>query len=365
MKLSGETLTLFDLFAEELLNDHSINEEVPISKSYLVKRAISEIPLKNISWEKVRDFDFEEALVISNKGIQTALNLERSMIDILEQLRMEFKEEFETKRIYRPFVIKLIIKAAIIKQKGKINEVMKFCDTRSIKILQQNLNFNNRNISSIIEEIKNKNPEIIFFQEYNKSYHSEVDTLQNYSFYYPIDYKADDDDESMLCLLAIKKGHHFEQRKRDGITVYLRYIEGKVAIDDFELDLFFIHVPQTFPKATKGIEYNQDRVEYKGECLFAAYQFTEEYKKGTAFVGGDFNVDIRKNENDYKYTNRFQGIFAEIYRNLHDTANYESTWNQRKYDYALVSDLLKDSQSHVMETSSDHHMIITEINYHA
>ncbi|WP_313758365.1 endonuclease/exonuclease/phosphatase family protein [Tissierella sp.] len=370
LKLSGEALALFDLYAKKILDDSAVSQG-PINKGYLLQRALDEIPLEKLNWEKARDYRTKE-LKISSNGMQTALMLEKESIEELEKLRVGFREVFKTQRIYRPFVIKLIIKAAILKLEGSISKVMKWDENKSMKLIQQNINFENQNILPIIEIINKKEPEVIFFQEYKQSLHSEIEKLKDkYKFYYPKGYE-DKHSEFMLCLLAVKKGVKFEARKREGISLYLRYIEGKIIINNFELEIFLIHVPQTSYNTqknrwlSKDIEYYQDRVEYKGECLFEAYRFSEEYKMRNAFIGGDFNVDIRKNENGlYKKNTRFQAMFKSLYDNgFYDVSDDSPTWKEYKYDYALVTESLqKNSKSQIIETTSDHKMIITEIIY--
>ena len=46
-------------------------------------------------------------------GMQTALNLEESFIAKLEELQCEFKHTLGTKRIYKPYVVKVIMLLAI------------------------------------------------------------------------------------------------------------------------------------------------------------------------------------------------------------------------------------------------------------
>lgn len=136
MKLSAETLGLLELYAEKLLSDAT---SIGINKSYLFKRAIKEVPVKNIDWKKVKNYNIGKVNNNYKKGLQTAMILENQVVDELEYLREEFKKEFETQRIYRPFVIKLIVKAAIIKLQGEMSKVLKIEEKLDNEFLIQNI----------------------------------------------------------------------------------------------------------------------------------------------------------------------------------------------------------------------------------
>jgi|GEM_PF-1722680 len=110
MKLAGETLNGFDCFKIRCFGD----KDVEISKGSLVSKALNIInSIKEIDWVDVKETNIEE-MNLPRRGMQTALVLEEEEIEIINNLRIKFIEVFKTKRIYKPFVIKLVIKAAIL-----------------------------------------------------------------------------------------------------------------------------------------------------------------------------------------------------------------------------------------------------------
>lgn len=367
MKLSGETLALFDQYLQTLDKEILVNSNMRINKAFLLKQALGCIPLTRIDWKQVRDFKLN--VMINTKGVQTTLILENDIITIIEQLRKQIISEFNTRRIYRPFIIKLIVKAALIKQLGKIDAISKNQSFSKPTIMQQNLNYYNKDMAPLSSIIREKQPTIIFFQEVNHANHLKlIESLHDYNLYYPIDYVENKDYQKMLCLLAVKKDCQFEQRRNEQVSPYLRYIEGKITSKDLTLELLLMHVPQAAYKSEQkiwssaNVQYYQDRVEYKADCLFAAHLFIEQYRDEHLFLGGDFNVDIRKDRKGrYKFNGRLQKMFEIIYHSLYDTASNEPTYKSKKFDYALVSSSISASKSELIETTSDHKMIISEI----
>ena len=110
MKLSGSTIAACDDLEEMWFGDY----DTGISRSFIVSRALAEIfPKRNeVEWEEVNwyakaNYDGEGV------GRQTALDLNDDEIEKLTIMQKEFVTVFGTKKIYKPFVVKMIVVAEL------------------------------------------------------------------------------------------------------------------------------------------------------------------------------------------------------------------------------------------------------------
>lgn len=123
MKLAGSTIAACDDLEEMWFGDY----DTGISRSFIVSRALAEIfPRRNeVEWEEVNwyakaNYDGEGV------GRQTALDLNDDEIEKLTIMQKEFISIFGTKKIYKPFVVKMLVVAEIFsKGMGKIEEEIK------------------------------------------------------------------------------------------------------------------------------------------------------------------------------------------------------------------------------------------------
>ena len=98
-----------------------------VTSGYLVGMAWKSIKSKavQIDWPKVNSAyipNVTDNNDMSIDGLQTALNLEMSVLQDIEYLQKKFIDIFETKKIFKPFVIKLILFAAILGEQGTLYE---------------------------------------------------------------------------------------------------------------------------------------------------------------------------------------------------------------------------------------------------
>lgn len=76
---------------------------------------------KNIDWveinEKAETFCFKDKEMVSKATtFSTTLNLNSEIIEDIEKLQIEFKTIFDCSRVYKPFVIKLILFKAYLNE---------------------------------------------------------------------------------------------------------------------------------------------------------------------------------------------------------------------------------------------------------
>ena len=75
--------------------------------------------LDRIDWQAINSMDIPNVTKNYDDSIsdlQTALNLEAAVLDGIEKLQNKFMSVFSTKKMFKPFVIKLILFAAILKE---------------------------------------------------------------------------------------------------------------------------------------------------------------------------------------------------------------------------------------------------------
>ena len=94
-----------------------------ITSGYLVGMAWKSIKpnLSRIDWQKVNTVQVPSVTDNNDpslQGLQTALNLEAGVLQDIEQLQRDFIIIFGTKKIFKPFVIKLILFAVILDENG-------------------------------------------------------------------------------------------------------------------------------------------------------------------------------------------------------------------------------------------------------
>lgn len=238
----------------------------------------------------------------------------------------------------------------------------------NIKILQQNICKNNKQVDEMMDALLEKEPQILLFSEFCYSKHEKniVNRLKenNYQIIMPIKYCAScDKDKLCVCMMAIKNGITFVPNNRKEISLNLRYIEGKINFgNNKSVEILYVHAPQTWigsksPFSKKEVEYYQDRVEEKAEILFASYCFWNEKKDRNVFIGGDFNTEIDGGNT------RGENIFKSLYYDTYDTDIHKPTWKGKCYDYALVSESIKicGCKTSRLKTTSDHIALLTEI----
>ncbi len=239
----------------------------------------------------------------------------------------------------------------------------------SITILQQNISQYNNRVRELINVLLNisKKPQILLFSEFCYSKHENeiIKRLEEekYTIVMPLEYNVyRDKDNPCSCMMALKDGISFKSRKRNGISLSGRYIEGELEFENkISMEILFMYAPQTYicdkKLLRKDIIYFQDRVEQKAEMLFATYCFWNEYKDKNAFIGGDFNTEING-------TTRCENIFKATYNDANDTDIHEPTWKDKCIDYALVSDSLNNygCKTTRLKLTSDHIALLTEIN---
>lgn len=101
------------------------DSEARVTSGFLVGMAYKALQpkLSTIDWKEI------DSAVIPNvtknnditiTRVQTTLNLDISILDGINRLQEDFVEAFGTKKIYKPFVIKLILLAALLQEKGQI-----------------------------------------------------------------------------------------------------------------------------------------------------------------------------------------------------------------------------------------------------
>lgn len=96
-----------------------------ITNGYLVGMAYKAIEndLDRIDWQAINSMDIPNVTKNYDDNIsdlQTALNLEASVLDGIEKLQNKFMTVFSTKKMFKPFVIKLILFAAILKETNNL-----------------------------------------------------------------------------------------------------------------------------------------------------------------------------------------------------------------------------------------------------
>lgn len=122
MRLSRPTVVAIQEYKQIKFAD----PKAKITNGYLVGMAFKAIQndLDRIDWKAINSMDISNVTINyddnSISDLQTALNLEATVLDGIEKLQIKFRDVFYTKRIFKPFVIKLILFAAILKETGKL-----------------------------------------------------------------------------------------------------------------------------------------------------------------------------------------------------------------------------------------------------
>lgn len=122
MRLSRPTVVAIQEYKQIKFAD----PKAKITNGYLVGMAYKAIQndLDRIDWQAINSMDIPNVTINyddnSISDLQTALNLEATVLDGIENLQNKFIDVFSTKRMFKPFVIKLILFAAILKETGKL-----------------------------------------------------------------------------------------------------------------------------------------------------------------------------------------------------------------------------------------------------
>lgn len=231
-------------------------------------------------------------------------------------------------------------------------------------IVQQNVcgrkiyegNWSIQDYEELLKEVKGKNsPDIIFLTEfyYQQMYDVTQNILEGYEFIKPSGFSEDDLKQEALyaaCLLAIRKDTVTKEEQFELINMLdLRYICVDLNIQNEKiLRTLLLYVPQTYIAS-------KDRIKKKEKMLSSTSNFVSENCNNLLFVGGDMNSDI-----DGKTTTCIN-VFEEIYKKLIDTdSKKRATWNGKRLDYALVSEIMQNSVKTIpIETKSDHNGLST------
>lgn len=122
MRLSRPTVVAIQEYKQIKFAD----PKAKITNGYLVGMAYKAIhnDLDRIDWKAINSMDIPNVTINyddnSISDLQTALNLEKTVLDGIEILQIKFMNVFSTKRMFKPFVIKLILFAAILKETNKL-----------------------------------------------------------------------------------------------------------------------------------------------------------------------------------------------------------------------------------------------------
>lgn len=122
MRLSRPTVVAIQEYKQIKFAD----PKAKITNGYLVGMAYKAIQndLDRIDWEAINSMGIPNVTINyddnSISDLQTALNLEATVLDGIENLQSKFMDVFSTKRMFKPFVIKLILFAAILKETDKL-----------------------------------------------------------------------------------------------------------------------------------------------------------------------------------------------------------------------------------------------------
>ena len=124
MRLSSEAEYILQTEKENI----KAKEDVSVTLGWLVNKATKNIYKedgKKIDWKKVKDFPLKLAVPKDTDDYEcnTTLNLEKTVVEIIEKFQIEFKEIFEAKRIHKAFVVRMILKANYILNNNIVNIV--------------------------------------------------------------------------------------------------------------------------------------------------------------------------------------------------------------------------------------------------
>lgn len=123
MRLSRPTVVAIQEYKQIKFAD----TKAKVTSGYLVGMAFKAIQndLDRIDWKAINSMGISNVTINyddnSISDLQTALNLEEAVLNGIENLQNKFMNNvFQTKRMFRPFVIKLILFAAILKEKDNL-----------------------------------------------------------------------------------------------------------------------------------------------------------------------------------------------------------------------------------------------------
>lgn len=122
MKFGKSTVIAFSEFKKQFYKD----ENIEITNGYILKVAYNlliENELNKIDWVKVNKRDSEivkRSNVESVEGVHTTLTIEPDILEGINKLQNDFLTEFKTTRVYRSFVVKLIMFAALLHLNGEL-----------------------------------------------------------------------------------------------------------------------------------------------------------------------------------------------------------------------------------------------------
>lgn len=207
-----------------------------------------------------------------------------------------------------------------------------------------------KDYEELIKEIKGKNPDVIFLTEfcYKKMFDITQKILDEYEFIKPISLLEDDENKEELyaaCVLAVKRNkvkisNQYELKN----MLDFRYICVDLNIENGKtIKALLMYVPQTY-------NTSKNRIEQKRKMLISANGYVTNNSNAILFIGGDMNSDI-----DGKTTTCINE-FEELYEKMLDTdCKKEPTWNGKRLDYALTSNLMENAVKTIpFETKSDH-----------
>lgn len=111
MKLSGEALSAMEVVCKLMFGDANVN----ISKGYLIERLlfICSSELDKADWKAINEMKFDE-IDYNRPSLQTALVISDECNELLNEYQKKISATLGTKRIYKPYVIKLILRLSII-----------------------------------------------------------------------------------------------------------------------------------------------------------------------------------------------------------------------------------------------------------
>lgn len=120
MKLGRPAVVAISRYKELKFQDPNAR----VSTGYLVGAAYKEIQedIPNIDWVKLNSA-FIPGVTGNDESIgplQTALTMDAGVLERIEELQRDLMAEFGTKRMFKPFVIKLILFAAILKENNTL-----------------------------------------------------------------------------------------------------------------------------------------------------------------------------------------------------------------------------------------------------
>lgn len=128
MKLQMQLSKFTVLVLRELKANYEKESEGVLTYQYggVIKKAWYSISDKKIDWEKLNEstlsYVFEDKEAVSKATVfSTTLNLSTEVNQAILDLQEVFKSTFEAARIYKPFVVKLIVFAGLMQAKGQIS----------------------------------------------------------------------------------------------------------------------------------------------------------------------------------------------------------------------------------------------------